>query len=63
MTPVDRKGILGEKEADGVMSVLPLQKAKREAAAQRRPARSERKKPRFSVKQQAAWFETLRVSN
>ena len=34
-------------DADGVWSVSPLKKVKREAAAQRRPARSEPEKPRF----------------
>ena len=36
---------------------------KREAAAQRRPAQSERKNRAFSAKRQAVWFETQRVSN
>ena len=40
----------------------PISKVKREAAAQRRPARSERKNHAFSAKQQAAGFETQRVS-
>ena len=44
-------------------SVSPLKKVKREAAAQRRPARSEPEKPRFSAKRQAAGFETPGVSN
>ena len=34
-----------------------------EAAAQRRPAQSERKNRAFSAKRQAVWFETQRVSN
>ncbi|MCI7569288.1 MAG: hypothetical protein MSH25_08000 [Desulfovibrio sp.] len=32
-------------------------------AAQRRPARSERKNRVFSAKRQAVWFETHSVSN
>ena len=44
------------------MSVSPLKKVKREAAAQRRPAQSERKNRVFSAKRQAVWFETQRVS-
>ena len=42
----------------GVLFVL-----KREAAAQRRPAQSERKNRVFSAKRQAVWFETRSVSN
>ena len=44
-------------------SILPLKKAKCEAAAQRRPAKTKRKNRVFSAKRQAVWFETLRVSN
>ncbi|HIX40870.1 MAG TPA: hypothetical protein H9857_08755 [Candidatus Desulfovibrio intestinigallinarum] len=43
--------------------VATLKKVKREAAAQRCPARSEWKNCAFSAKQQAVWFETQRVSN
>ncbi|HIU18276.1 MAG TPA: hypothetical protein IAB01_07490 [Candidatus Avidesulfovibrio excrementigallinarum] len=45
------------------MSVFALKKGKREAAAPRRPAQSERKNRVFSAKRQAVWFETQRVSN
>ena len=38
-------------------------KVKREAAAQRRPAKSERKNRVFSAKRQAVWFEMRSVSN
>ncbi len=38
-------------------------RAKREAAAQRHPARSERQNRVFSAKRQAVWFETRSVSN
>ena len=44
-------------------SILPLKKAKCEAAAQRRPAQKERKNRFFSAKRQAVWFETQSVSN
>ncbi|MDM8217100.1 hypothetical protein QUW15_13215, partial [Desulfovibrio piger] len=44
-------------------SVSTLKKVKREAAAQRRSAQSERKKTVFSAKRQAVWFETHSVSN
>ena len=40
-----------------------FEKVKREAAAQRRPAQSERKNRVFSAKRQAVWFETQYVSN
>lgn len=40
-----------------------MKKEKREAAAQRRPARIERKNGVFSAKRQAVWFETQCVSN
>ncbi|WP_300801591.1 hypothetical protein [uncultured Desulfovibrio sp.] len=40
-----------------------MKKVKREAAAQRRPAQSERKNRVFSAKRQAVWFETQSVSN
>ena len=40
-----------------------MKKAKREAAAQRRPAQSERKNRAFSTKRQAVCFETQSVSN
>lgn len=40
-----------------------FQKIKRKAAAQLRPARSEREKRSFSTKQQGARFETHSVSN
>ena len=43
--------------------VFLLKKVKREEAAQRRPAQSERKNRVFSVKRQAVWFETQRVSH
>ena len=49
-----------ERVAQGVST---LKKMKREAAAQRRPARSERKNRAFSAKRQAVWFETHAVSN
>ena len=43
---------------------LPMDYATmREAAAQRRPAQSERKNRVFSAKRQAVWFETHSVSN
>ena len=42
---------------------MPMKKAKCEAAAQRRPAESERKNCVFSAKRQAVWFETQNVSN
>ena len=45
------------------MSVFALKKEKREAAAPRRPAQSERKNRVFSAKRQAVWFETRCVSN
>ena len=44
-------------------SVSTLKKVKREAAAQRRPAKSERKNRAFSAKRQAVWFEMQRISN
>ncbi len=34
-----------------------------EAAAQRRPAKTERKNRVFSTKRQAVWFETQSISN
>ena len=40
-----------------------MKKAKREAAAQRRPAQSERKIRAFCVKRQAVWFGTRSASN
>ena len=43
--------------------VSTLKKVKREAAAQRRPARSERKNRAFSAKRQAVWFEMQSISN
>ena len=46
-----------------LMSVLPLRKVKREAAALRRPAESERKNRAFSAKRQAVWFERRSISN
>ncbi|WP_299391770.1 hypothetical protein, partial [uncultured Desulfovibrio sp.] len=52
LVPADRLGV-----------VSPLKKVKREAAAQRRPAKSERKNSAFSAKRQAVWFETRSVSN
>ena len=39
-----------------------MKKVKREAAAQRRPAKSERKNRFFSAKRQAVWFETHSIS-
>ncbi len=42
---------------------VPFEEVKREAAAQRRPAQSERKNRVFSAKRQAVWFETRSVSN
>ena len=44
-------------------SVATLKKVKREAAAQRRPAKSERKNRAFSAKRQAVWFEMQSISN
>ena len=44
-------------------TLSPLKKGKREAAAQRRPAQSERKNRVFSAKRQAVWFGTQSVSN
>ncbi|MDM8216396.1 hypothetical protein QUW15_09590 [Desulfovibrio piger] len=42
---------------------LSVSKVKREAAAQRRPAQSERKNRVFSAKRQAVWFEMQSISN
>ena len=47
----------------GCRSVSTLKKEKREAAAQRRPAQSERKNRAFSAKRQAVWFEMQSISN
>ena len=44
-------------------SVSPLKKAEREAAAQRRPAKSERKNRIVFAKRRIAGFETQRVAN
>ena len=44
-------------------SVSTLKKLKREAAAQRRPAKCEREKRFFSAKRQAVWFETRSISD
>ena len=46
----------GDRALDA-WSNLPLKKAECEAAAQRRPAQSERKDRVFSAKRQTAWFE------
>ncbi|HIX41341.1 MAG TPA: hypothetical protein H9857_11185, partial [Candidatus Desulfovibrio intestinigallinarum] len=46
-----------------VWSDSSLKKVNREAASQRRPALSERKKFRFFVKRQAVWFEMDSISN
>ena len=43
----------------GFQSVSTVKKVKREAAAQRRPARSERKNRVFSAKRQAVWENAL----
>ncbi|MDM8216875.1 hypothetical protein QUW15_12075, partial [Desulfovibrio piger] len=40
-----------------------FEKAKREAATQRRPAQSERKNRVFSAQRQAVWFGTHSVAN
>ena len=40
-----------------------FEKVKRKAAAQRRPAKSERKNRVFSTKRQAVWFEMQSISN
>ena len=47
----------------GHKSVFPLKKVKREAAAQRRPAKSERKKCFFRETTDRVWFETHSASN
>ena len=39
-----------------------MKKVKRKAAAQRRPAQSERKNRVFSAKRQAVWFEMQSIS-
>ena len=47
----------------GCRSMSSLKKAERAAAAQRRPAQSERKNRAFSAKQRAVWFGTRGLSN
>ena len=46
-----------EEVRQAMNSVSTLKKVKREAAAQRRPAQSERKNRVFSAKRQTVWFE------
>ncbi|MDM8217284.1 hypothetical protein QUW15_14140, partial [Desulfovibrio piger] len=40
-----------------------MKKVKREAAAQRRPAQSERKKRVFSAKRQTVWLNVFQTEN
>ncbi|HIX39525.1 MAG TPA: hypothetical protein H9857_01735, partial [Candidatus Desulfovibrio intestinigallinarum] len=56
-------GNAGGLPSDELQSVSTLKKVKREAAAQRRPARSERKNRAFSAKRQAVWFGMRSISN
>ena len=42
---------------------VTFEKVKREAAAQCRPAKSERKNRAFSAKRQAVWFGMRSISN
>ena len=56
-------GLLRDRACRGSWSVLPLQTARCEAAAQRRLAGIERDTAFFPAKRQAVWTETHRVSH